>query len=460
MTSLGTEEKSGGAIWANRPPGIPPVVPPPRIPLAFLAAGAFGLLAAGAAWGWVRTWAARDPSSNPVVAAVHLGVLCGLAMAIFGATHQFVPVITSRPLRSALLAWASFASWLAGSWLLALGIGTEEPAMTAAGGAALGVGAVAVAWNLAKPLGVRGKGAPVTGLRLALAGAVLTTFLGVAFVGDRQGNWFSLVPHVDLAMGVFGLLAWLGTTYVGVAQKLWPMFMLAHPPGQAIGRVALWALWVGAATGSAGLVWGLNALSWGGLGLAAVGMAAHLISLWAHLGHRHRPADLYLAFVVTSAVFGGAATGLGLAAALLIHPHLRLGSDLAAAALASLGGWLLVALVGHAYKVVPFMLWASFRSRGISSHPSGRQLLFRDLYDHRLAAVSYLATTAGAGFLAFGLGAASSWAIASGGAGIAIGATVAAANLSGKPVVLARQYFASRRQTNESPNPAASSVPL
>lgn len=74
-------------------------MPPPSVPLAFLAAASTGLVACGGAWIWARSAAAADPNADPVVAAVHFGVLATLAMGVLGAAHQFTPVITGRPLR-------------------------------------------------------------------------------------------------------------------------------------------------------------------------------------------------------------------------------------------------------------------------------------------------------------------------------------------------------------------------
>ena len=40
--------RPGPGSWPGRPPGIPAVVPPPSVPLSFLAAAALGLVACGA----------------------------------------------------------------------------------------------------------------------------------------------------------------------------------------------------------------------------------------------------------------------------------------------------------------------------------------------------------------------------------------------------------------------------
>ncbi|MHB8245532.1 MAG: hypothetical protein ACYDGN_09290 [Acidimicrobiales bacterium] len=432
----GRDGRAAGS-WGSRPPGVPAAVPPPSVPLAFLAAASAGLVACGGAWIWARDAAAADPSADPVIAAVHFGVLATLSMGLLGATHQFTPVITGKPLRSLLLARATFVTWLAASWMLPFGIATRQLGVTAAGGALAGLAIALLAVNLISPLLARGKGAPVTALRFAVAGAVLTTFLGVAFVGDRQGNWFRLSGHVDLAMGVIGMFGWLGITYVGVAEKLWPMFMLAHlPAGHRAGKVAVWTIPIGATALAGGLGWSIVALAWVGAGILAVGLGAHLVSLWAHVRHRRRKADLHLVFVVTSAAWLFVGTGLAVAGTLVIAHHYEQGVALVAASMAAFGGWLLEALVGHAHKVVPFIVWSALRARGVVTGPSGKPLMFADLYRHGWSAATYGTTTAGIAALCVGLGA--SLPAATGAAGllfIITGITVAA-NLSIRPVHL------------------------
>ena len=378
------------------------------------------------------------------MAAVHFGVLAALSMGILGAMHQFTPVITGRPLRSVALARATFVAWLAASWMLPLGIATEQLAVTAISGALAGTAVVVLVVNLAPPLSVRGKGTPVTALRFSLTGAVLTGFLGVAFVGDRQGNWFDLAGHVELSMGVLGLFGWLGITYLGVAEKLWPMFMLAHLPGRHLaGRLAVWGVAIGVALLTPGLAWNLSGLAWAGAVVLVLGLGAHVTSLGAHIRHRRRKADLHLVFVVTSAAWLPVGAGLALAAVLEVPHHYHAGVALTAAAAAAFGGWLLEALVGHAHKVVPFIVWSVLRARGVTKGPAGRPLMFADLYGHTWSAVAYGTVTTGIAALCAGLGASFPAATAAGGALLGATGLVVAANLSVVPARMVRRPVAS-----------------
>jgi hypothetical protein len=426
--------------WPGRPPGVPAVVPPPEVPLSFLAAAALGLAACGAALIWARGAAMADPTADPVVAAAHFGMLATLSMGVAGALHQFTPVVTQRPLRSVPLAWATFAAWLGAAWLLPSGIAAQQEGVVEAGGGLAAIAVTLLAVNLSAPLAARGKGHTVTGLRFAVAGFIATACFGVTYVADRRGNWFDLSGHVVLAHAVIGLFAWLGLTYVAVAEKLWPMFFLAHVPGRHVaGRLAVWLIPAGVMLLSPGLLAGLAPLAWAGAVILAAGLAAHLASLALHVRHRRRQGGLHLIFVTTAAGFLVAGAGLALAAALVMprdHPG---GMALAAAAVTAFAGWLLEALTGHAHKVVPFILWSVLRGRGIATGPSGRPLGFGDLYDHRIAAGSYALVTAGIAAVCAGFAATQPGALAAGGGMLAATGLAAAANLSVTPALLLRK---------------------
>ncbi len=431
--------ETGGA-WPGRPPGVPAVVPPPGVPLSFLAAAALGLTACGAALIWARGAATTDPTADPVVAAAHFGVLATLSTGVLGALHQFTPVVTHRPLRSVALAWATFATWLGAAWLLPSGIAAQQEPVMEAGGALAAVAVTLLVVNLSAPLAARGKGHTVTGLRLALAGFAATACFGVTYVADRRGNWFDLSGHVVLAHAVIGLFAWLGLTYVAVAEKLWPMFFLAHVPGRHLaGRLAVWLIPAGVTLLSPGLLASIDWLAWAGAAVLAAGLAAHLTSLAAHVRHRRRKGGLHLAFVATSAGFLIAGAGLALAATLVMPRDHHAGMALAAAAVTAFAGWLLEALAGHAHKVVPFILWSVLRGRGIAINSSGGPLGFGDLYDHRLAAATYALVTAGVTAVAAGFSATQPAALAAGGGLLAAAGLTAAANLSVTPALLLRK---------------------
>lgn len=423
--------------WKGRPAGLPSGVPPPSVPLSFLGAAVVGLIACGIALLGTRHYVAVNPADDHVVGAAHLAMLATLSMGVLGAIHQFTPVITKEPLRSVRLSRATFLSWVAGSWLLPIGFITQhEPVVEIGGGcAALAVALFVV--NMAPPLSSRAKGAPVMGLRLAVVGFVATACYGVVYVIDRRGNWFNLNGHVVLAHACIGLLAWLGLTYLSVSEKLWPMFMLAHVPGRRrSGWVGIWSLFVGVVLLSPGLLVGWAWLAVSGSLIVLIGLGAHLFSLVIHVQHRRRAADLHLWFVVTSAAWLVVGAGLGFAGTLVMRHHHHLGVALIATTICALSGWLLVALVGHSYKIVPFIIWSALRARGTSTKTNGAALMFSDLYNHRWSTIDYALVNAGIALTCFGMATSSSGWIGAGGILLVATGVVTALNLAWRPIRL------------------------
>lgn len=436
--STGTSGTAAGKGQAPRTAQAGLLTPPPAVPLAFLAAAAAGLVACGVTLAWARAMAAADPAAGPVVAAVHLGMLATLSMAVIGALHQFASIIAHRPLRSVTLAWITFLTWLGAAWLLPLGIAAEREDLVEAGAALATVAVTVLVVNLWAALSVRGKGIAVAGLRMAVAGLAVTVCYGAVYVADRRGAWFVLAGHVVLAHAVVGLFGWLGLSYVTLAEKLWPMFLLANVPGRRPGRIAVWAVAAGVVLLSPGLLLGVAGLAWAGALVLAGGLGAHLVSLVAHLRRRRRN-GLFLAFLVTSAAFLPTAAGLALAAAAVMGSDPHLGRALTAAAVAAVAGWLLEALAGHVHRVVPLVMWPRLRALGvpgIKGVPPG----LADLYDPRLAYAAYALLTAGLAAACAGLAVSSAGTIAVAGALLAATGIVAGANLTLRPARILRWH--------------------
>ena len=267
-------------------------MPPAGVPLVFLAAAGVGLVGFGVALTLVASTAVVAPNAPAVVAAVHLGMLAFLSTAVLGAMHQFAPVIAARPLHSTRAAYATAAVFVPAVWTLALGFATGNPGVVSAGGAVAFCGIALAVWNLSGPLSARGKGTTVLGLRLALGFLVLTAAFGVTYAFDRQASWFGLLPRRVLAHAHLGLLGWLGLAYVAVAEKLWPMFLLAHRPGSRTGDWAVRLLPTGAAVLAAGLLIPNKPVAVAGGLLAGAGLASHLASLAGVIRHRRRPLEL------------------------------------------------------------------------------------------------------------------------------------------------------------------------
>ena len=219
-----------------------------------------------------------------------------------------------RPLRSIAWARVTFYVVVAGVWLLPVSFASHDNPLVAGAGALLTIGFCLAAWNLSGPLSSRRKDPSLTGLRWSVAGLLTTAGFGVTYAFDRNGTWFNLSPNVDLAHAHIGLLAWLGLAYVAVAEKLWPMFLLAHRPGRSPGVLAVRLVPAGVVVVVAGLLTDERYVALAGGVIVGAGLGCHLASFAGLVRHRRRPLELLHAFVIASAVFLVAAAGLAAAA--------------------------------------------------------------------------------------------------------------------------------------------------
>lgn len=435
----------------RRPPGAagpgmpymgPAAAPPASLPLSFLFAAGFGLLAFGLALVAEAGDAVAGPTLPRVVATVHLAMLAFLSMAVLGAAHQFGPVVAGGPLRSVPAGRVTMVAFTLGAWLLPYAFATEQETLLVAAGL-LAFSAVALAaWNLSGPLSLRVGGAPIEGLRWSVGFFVVTATFGVVYAFDLHHGWFALYAHVVLAHAHLGLIGWLGLSYVAVAEKLWPMFLLSHRPTTRSATVAIRTIPPGVLVLATGLLFGWTPVAVAGTVLVAVGIGGHFWSLGGFIRHRKRNLELLHAFILTSAALLVAAVVFGAVAGLAdLSSPVR--SRMVSAEVAALVGWLGLAIIGHVHKIVPFIGWTALRAKGVHKKPDGKPLLFADLFDGRVARVTYVTATVGMVALPVGFATGTAGVVVLAGAALAVTAVLVVANLSLGP---SRAVSAARRE--------------
>src|SRR5690606_13789501 len=201
-------------------------------------------------------------------------------------------------------------------------------------------------------------------------------------------------PNRVLAHAHLGLIGWLGITYVSVAEKLWPMFLLAHRPRARAGAWAVGLL----GSGVGGLAVGLLlespiVVALGGTAVVA-GSGCHIASRVGVVRARRRPLALLLRFLFSSAAFLVVAIAIVVAAAVAPVDY-GTRSRLVSAEIASLAAWLGLAVIGHVHKIVPFIGYSALRARGVTHAPSGKPLMFADLFHPGIARATLVASGAG-----------------------------------------------------------------
>jgi hypothetical protein len=191
---------------------------------------------------------------------------------------------------------------------------------------------------------------------VALGGLTLTALFGTLIGAHKvwpflPGALFpTLHAHVHLA-----LLGWVLPMVVGVAARVYPMFLLVAEPGGAGAHVQLAGLLVGVPGVVIGLLLDSRSITITGALLVMATVLTHLRWVFAMVRARRRPAlDWGLRFVLAGAVFlvPAAALGLALASDLVSGPRPAI-----TYAVLALGGWASLTIVGMMLKIVPFLVW-------------------------------------------------------------------------------------------------------
>ena len=381
--------------------------PPLSIPASFFAAAPVALAAGGAILLWAGEGAVRSAWAEPTIALAHVGTLGLLAMVMWGALYQMIPVVVGTPVPVPRLAHAVQALLAAGVACLVAGVGWHRPPLVWAA-----ISLLPLAFLLfAVPVGialVRGGARTPTrgGMGLALAALLVTVTLGVwmahghasaRFPGSRP-LWMQV--HLGLA-----LLGWVGGLLTAVSWQVVPMFYLADAPSgrvtgstlTAIGATILLSPLVLVAAlldaGSAAELSAAAALA-ASPGALAVWALHPLVTLRAISRRRRKRADPSLLFWKVGLALGPATLGAAAAVLLLDDPRL----PVAFGWLAILG-WAGVIVHGMLLRIVPFLVWFHRFSPlvGREPVPSVRKIL-PDAHAH-LGLSAHLAALA-AGLLA------------------------------------------------------------
>ncbi len=428
-------------------------VPPAWLPLGFMAAAGVGLIGFGVAAATTAPTVVTFPRSDEVIATVHLAVLAFLSTAVLGALHQFGPVVGARPLRSVPVGALTGVLFVPGAWAIPIGFATGHVGVIQTGGVLATAAVVLAAWNLSRPLSAPDKGAPIVGLRMAVIYLVATAAFGVTYAFDRSNFWFELLSHRVLAHAHLGLIGWLGLAYVSVAEKLWPMFLLAHRPHVRAGVRAVWSVGLGAPVLTVGLLWPSELLSIVGGALVLAGLVSHLTSLAQVIHHRRRGLELLHGYVLGAAACLVVAMVLGVVAG-LAPVGVEVRTRLTAAEVVALILWLALAVLGHSHKIVPFISWNRLRDRGIRTGRDGKPLLFAHLVDKRASQVTFGLALLGAAAALGGVLGSTTVIVRGAGALLALAGLVAIANLVSGPLLMIRWHDRRPDQSDGSGRPA------
>jgi hypothetical protein len=419
-----------------------------------------GLVGFGITLAVTASTVVHTPGAPTAVATVHIAMLAFLSTAVLGASHQFGPVVAGRRLRSVAAGLITMLLWVPASWLLPFAFATHRPALLEVAGV-LASGAVCLAaWNLSGPLLRRGRGTPVLGLRLAIVFLVITAAFGVTYAFDLHHGYFLLLPRRVLAHAHLGLIGWIGLAYVAVAEKLWPMFLLAHRPSTAAGDWAVRLVAGGVPVVAVGLLIPSVPLASIGAGIVVAGLTAHLVSLAGVIRHRRRRMELLHAYVLTSAVMLIVAVWAA-AIAGMFDVSAAVRTRAVQTEIFALTMWLGLAVIGHLHKIVPFISWSRMRSAGHTKAPNGRPLLFAHLVNAPAARAAYVTGVVAAVTGVAGMAGSHVLAVEICGVALAITGLIVLANLTSGPlrIIANDKRTAARSEPEPGPAPTTTDTP-
>ncbi|MCC6610690.1 MAG: hypothetical protein IT515_13580 [Burkholderiales bacterium] len=363
------------------------------------------------------------------LAAVHLLTIGWLTLLVFGALHQFVPVIAARSqatgwpaLLSLLVIVVGLAGMEAGFLALADLLAPRAIPLLPAGGTLVLAGAALAAapiartlWS-ARPLAFSARFASL-GLVFLLAtlGLGLTFALALAFSETIQ---WAAMPTDGLRLHVLsGLLGWFTLTAMGVSYRLLSMFTLAPEERGALGSAVLWL-----SAGGLAAAWLLGAMEASGLAVPAalstlayvalaLGGALYLFDMGRMLRARRRPK---LELNAAGAIVALAAFSLCLLGAVLATITGRLQEMAGPLGYLFVFGWLSGLGLSQLYKIVPFITWLERYGALLGKQPVPR---VQDLVDERRDRPWFVLyfVAVGAGTLCAALGSTLEWRIAIGG---------------------------------------------
>lgn len=327
---------------------------PPSVPFRFFGmAVVFHVLAWAVLAGFAGEASGFLGGKGHVLAAIHFFTLGVLVTTAMGASYQFLPMATSRPVRSVLLSKVSFWLFIPGVLLFCAGIAHFWTPVSALGAtlaaAGIAVFAVLLVENLRSAVTM-----PVVRLHawVALASLLAAVLLGLILLADFESGF---LPDHLAAAGVHVALAaygFMGMLVLGFSTILVPMFVLGQAPADRLGRASTALAAVALVLCLAGGLLGSTALLVTAA-LAGLGAAGTHLKAMADVLKRRMRRNLDNAFILIG--FGWAMLPVSLLLALATAAGWPGGPTGTLFGITVIGGWLLSVLFGVLQRIIPFL---------------------------------------------------------------------------------------------------------
>ena len=337
--------------------------PPLSVPLRYFLTAPLFLLLAGLLLLIEGPEALSSRWTPAMLALTHLVVLGFIAMVMFGAMQQLLAVLIGVPVsRSLLLSTIVHLFLSLGILALVLGLYWTVPFMLVCGAVSLGMAVIIFAAAASSSLfRSTSQHATALAMKLAVLGLVVTAALGI-MQALGQAGYLPLQRYLtDIHLG-WGLFVWIGLLLIGVAYQVVPMFQLTpNYPRHVIrylvpvlfGLLLFWVFLYWIERGGQGGLEGVVAV---GLAMGYSVFAAITLRLQAQ--RRRRLPDTTLRFwrlAMISLLLG--------VVAWILRRYLGLPVPAITLGLIFIMGFVIAAIIGMLFKIVPFLVWLHLNNR-------------------------------------------------------------------------------------------------
>jgi len=290
---------------------------------------------------------------NTTLSWVHLFLLGFVMMVIFGAMAQLVPVVLEVGHSAVDLYYVIYPLLLVGTFLMAYGF-LSSPALLPYGGVVVLISLlIFVAETFATISKVKKLNLVMTSVLLAnsflFLGLVFGILMALGYAGVISIDvTLFLKAHIYLVLG-----GYVGVTIMGMSLILLPMFWLSHSFSWRWVTYALWIVSIGVIMVMFSSILNNTILEVCGYVLNIIALVLYFYQIYIIYKTRVRmDNDIYLYSLLFS--YGSLVVALMMGVVYLIYPNSRL--------LLGIGwilftGYITFIILGHLYKIVPFLVW-------------------------------------------------------------------------------------------------------
>jgi len=287
------------------------------------------------------------------IAWVHFFLLSFVMMIIFGAMAQLVPVVLEVGHFAVDLYYIIYPLLFVGSVMMAFGF-LQWPSLLPYGGTVVLIALLIFVFETFMTINrVKKFNTVITSILLAnsflFLGLLFGIIMALGFAGTISIDIASLLKaHIYLV-----LFGYVGITIMGISMVLLPMFWLSHSFSWRAIKTALWLIRFGVIFVMFSAISDLLLLSYIGYLLTFAGLFFYIYQIYLIYKTRVRiENDIYLHALLFSYAAFFTALAMGIMYIFMHNERLLL-----AAGFLALLGFITFIIIGHLYKIIPFLVW-------------------------------------------------------------------------------------------------------